>query len=522
MNSSILKLIILALALILAVVMGNLLATDAFTAFLWIAGTAVVVISIYLERRIWLLIPLLGAVELSVRVPSQPSTLMLAQIWVIGFTLVLFLMRRLPYHFRFTEMEFWYLVIFLFVLQTYVRNPVGVNIFGGGTVGGKPYVLFAMDLVTALLLAGLTVAPKDLRMALRLSIIGGLLNLGISILGVLVPRVGIWTGAVSATSAQENLEDVGKVYDAGQASRIGFLVAFARNASLWLSSYISPLKACIRPLWAILLLITLVGAAMSGFRTIIAVVSLTYLVGLAYRGGLASMFISALMGVLLLISLSVGNMIFPFPPNMQRAFSFLPGTWDKRYIEDAEGSSEWRFEIWKEVLKGDKYIHNKWFGDGLGFAAQDLQRSLALKNSQGLGLSGFDLHRESILVSGDYHSGPVQTIRVIGYVGLFFLIIAQIRLAVHAHRQIMRCKKTEWFPVALFFGIPLIWNPVVFILLFGDFKTAAATILLGGAMIRMLENNLPLPAYQKASRLPALLPRNRESRLTVRAPLPGR
>jgi hypothetical protein len=473
------------------------LATDAFTAFLWIAGTAVLVITIYLERRIWLLIPFLGAMELTLRVPSQPSTLMAAQAWVICFSIVLFLMRRLPYRPRFTEMEFWFLVLFGCVLQAYIRNPIGLNIFGGGSVGGRPYVLFVNDLITGLLLAGFTVAPKDLKLVVRLSIIGGLINLAVSALGALFPAIGIWTGAASVKQAQVNLEDVGKTYDAGQATRIGFLGTFGKNASLWLSSFISPLKACMHPLWVLLLIASVIAAAMSGFRNMIAVVGLTYLVGLAYRGGLVSVIISGFMGILLLIGLSVGNMIVPYPANIQRAFSFLPGAWEKRYVEDAESSSEWRFEIWKEVLTSDRYIRNKWFGDGLGFSASDLQRSLALQ-AQGnnvSGLSGFDAHRESILLSGDYHSGPVQTIRVIGYVGLFLLLIAQIRLAVHAHRQIIRCRNTEWFPLALFIGIPLIWNPIFFVFVFGDFKSATTTLLLGGAMVRLLENNLPLPAF---------------------------
>jgi hypothetical protein len=524
MNSSILKVLILTLALILAVVMGNLLATDVFTAFLWIAWTSIIAISIYLERRIWLLIPFLGAIELSLRVPGQPSTLLVAQEWVLSFSLILFLMRRLPYRPRFTEMEFWFLVLFCCVLQTFIRNPVGLNIFGGGTVGGRPYALFVNDLLTAILLAGLTVAPKDLKLMIRLSIIGGLINLGVSILGTIYPRLGVWTGAASMKQAQPNLEDVGQTYDAGQATRIGYLGTFGRNASLWLSSFISPLKACVHPLWALLLIVTVVAAAMSGFRNAIATVALTYLVGLAYRGGVVSMIISGFAGVLLLIGLSVGNMIVPYPPNIQRAFSFLPGAWEKRYVEDAEGSSEWRFEIWKEALTSDRYIRNKWFGDGLGFSASDLERALALQATKGnsMGISGFDAHRESILLSGDYHSGPVQTIRVIGYVGLLLLLIAQVRLAVHAHRQIIRCRNSEWFPVALFIGIPLIWNPVFFVFIFGDFKGAATTLLLGGAMVRLLENNLPLPAYGKTSRLPVLLPRNREARLTARAPLAGR
>jgi hypothetical protein len=393
------------------------------------------------------------------------------------------------------------------LLQVYVRNPVGVNIFGGGSVGGKPYALYIMNLVTAVLLAGLMVQPKELRYAVRLSILGGLVNLGASIVGTMVPMVGFMLGT-NAAAPEANYEEVGKAYDPGQASRIGFMGTFARNASLWLASYVSPLRACIHPFWGIMLLVTVGAAGMSGFRNSVAMVGLTYLVGIAYRGGLSALLISTFGGLLGVIALSIGNMVVPFPPNIQRALSFLPGTWEERYVRDASESSEWRFEIWREVLTSDKYIHNKWFGDGLGFSSQELQTSLRMSqsNSNLRGISGFDEHRESVLISGDYHSGPVQTIRIIGYVGLLLLLMVQIRLAVHAHRQIMRAKNTEWFSVALFIGIPLIWNPIFFVFVFGDFKSAAATLLLGIGMVRMLENNLPLPAYGRGRRLPYLLP----------------
>jgi hypothetical protein len=83
----------------------------------------------------------------------------------------------------------------------------------------------------------------------------------------------------------------------------------------------------------------------------------------------------------------------------------------------------------------------------------------------------------------------------VGVVGLIVLLAAMLRLAVHAHRQIERCRGTEWLPVALFFGIPVIYYPFYFVLIFGTFQFAIAAFMLGLGMIRLLENNLPLPAY---------------------------
>jgi hypothetical protein len=103
--------------------------------------------------------------------------------------------------------------------------------------------------------------------------------------------------------------------------------------------------------------------------------------------------------------------------------------------------------------------------------------------------------QEFMMVSGSYHSGPVSTIRATGYFGLLVLLLAQIRLAVHAHRQIQRARNTEWFPLALFIGISSIHTPFVFVFIFGTFGSAIAAFLMGSAMVRVLENNLPLPVY---------------------------
>jgi hypothetical protein len=115
--------------------------------------------------------------------------------------------------------------------------------------------------------------------------------------------------------------------------------------------------------------------------------------------------------------------------------------------------------------------------------------------------------QEAMMVTGGYHSGPVQCVRIVGYVGLIVVVLAMIRMAVHAHRQIIRCRGTEWYPVALYFGIPVIALPFMYVLVFGDFGRDVAIVFLSYGLIRMLEKNLPLPAYVIPKRAPYILNR---------------
>ncbi len=509
MDSQKLKAIIIAvIGIVVALYLGISAATAQFETVAWVVGSLTIIACFLLGRKIWLLIPFLGAVGLVFRVPGLPDTLLIAQLLVIGFSVMHLLMRRLPHQFRFTELEVWGLLLTLSVLQVYLRNPAGLNVFGGGSVGGKPYLLFVLSSVTAILLAGLRVPPSELKTALKLTIVGGLINFGMSMIGRFVPTVGYLLGSSYVDTSVVDYSDHNKQVDTGAASREAFLGTLARNLSLWVCAFRAPLMACLHPLFALLIVISLVAAGLSGFRNTIAGVGLTYFVGACYRGSFPQMIVSCVAALMGLGALAVTNAIAPLPPNIQRSLSFLPGTWEQRYVSDAESSTDWRVEIWEEVLLTDRWIANKFFGDGLGLTAREFKYQLSAGSSNAQGISGFDAHRESILASGDYHSGPVQTIRVTGYSGLFILLLFQIRLAVHAHRQIKRCHGTEWWPVSLIIGIPLIWNPVFFVLIFGTFSTAATTLFIGAGMIRLLENNLPLPAYTKASRIPVMVRAN--------------
>lgn len=456
-----------------------------------------------------MILPFMGALNLTLMIPGQPTTTLVAQALFIGFAVLLVLMRRLPMRFKFTELEFWVLALTMCAFQAYLRNPVGLNIFGGGSVGGRPYAIYGITLLSCTVLSVLVIPVVELNWLLRLSIFGGLANFVLNTIGYFSPMVGMWYGAVdpTAASASGGAANHQGQYGVDRATRIGFLGTASRNIALWTSSFISPIRACFHPLWLPLILLSFAFAALSGYRNEIASVGLTYLVALAYRGGVVSVVVSLVALCMGLAVLSVVNMTAPLPANIQRSFSFLPGSWDQQHIQDAEDSTEWRVEMWEEALLTDHWIKNKMLGDGLGMTQQELNyiQSFAGKQISGaVGTGKLTMQQEFMMATGSYHSGPVSTIRAIGYFGLFVFLVAQIRLAVHAHRQVLRCRKTEWFPVSLFVGIPLIWSPVFFVLIFGDFGMAAATFLFGFAMVRILENNLPLPTYGLQKNQPGL------------------
>lgn len=518
-DSSKLKIIIVAIvALFASLYLGIAAATAQLEAIAWVAGGLGLVICLAMGRSIWLLVPLTSVLSLTFYyLPGMPETALLGQLAFVLFTTILFLMRRLIIRFVVTELEIWCFLLLLCVVQVYLRNPVGFSAIGTSNVGGKPYFNFAIAIMTALGLAVITVPPKELKWFVRLTMIGSILTTFVGIVGAFSPRLGYWIGSSSGQGLSGEEFDQSGV-DSGAADRKGYLSPMSTAISRWVGSVRNPIMACLHPLYGTLVLISLAAAALSGFRNQIAVVGLTYLVAQFYRGGFKSVVLCMFIGATGVLMLSIGNMISPLPPNVQRVMTIFPGSWEKRYKDDAKGSTEWRVEMWIEALTNKRYIANTFIGDGLGMSAAQLEQSQVLAEKKARGMSGWDLHRETVMINGDFHSGPVQTIKTIGYVGLLVLVMGMFRLAVHAHRQIQRCRGTEWFSTALFFGIPLIWGPVYFVFIFGSFSAGSVSFLLGCGFLRILEKSLPLPAYAPLRRRD-IIPQGLASRKTMERPV---
>jgi hypothetical protein len=67
------------------------------------------------------------------------------------------------------------------------------------------------------------------------------------------------------------------------------------------------------------------------------------------------------------------------------------------------------------------------------------------------------------MIQGTYHSGPISSIKRVGYLGLVILMVYMIALARYAWRLIGATAGTPYQLIALFFGIPMIILPAFFV-----------------------------------------------------------
>ncbi|HWF19686.1 MAG TPA: O-antigen ligase family protein, partial [Verrucomicrobiae bacterium] len=140
-------------------------------------------------------------------------------------------------------------------------------------------------------------------------------------------------------------------------------------------------------------------------------------IGLALTLGLLFYFeglmTSRYLPMLLLGLVLTGAAVIPFsnslPLSVQRSLTFLPLNLDPEAVRSAEDSTNWRLEMWKDVLpQVPQYLV---LGKGLKMDAADLAMLSSGMNAGGIGAAGSEL-------AGDYHSGPLSLIIPFGLFGV--------------------------------------------------------------------------------------------------------
>ncbi|MFZ4683964.1 MAG: hypothetical protein ACOYMS_15770, partial [Terrimicrobiaceae bacterium] len=241
---------------------------------------------------------------------------------------------------------------------------------------------------------------------------------------------------------------------------------------------------------------------MSGFRTQIFSSGVYFMMVSYFRGNLITVIKATLLmiaGVVLLIALHVSGLV-TLPLAMQRALSALPipVEWDSLAVSDARGSSEWRYEIWNDVWNSDKYIQNRWLGDGFGFTKEELK----IMYSDLLGSGGFmgEEGATAQKITGAYHNGPLSAIRYVGVVGLVLFIFLSFGAAKKTINLINLTKGTPYQPLTTLL-VPAILAPVSYLLIFGAYDASLPATIAYVANLKLISRSFT--DYLAAKGIPA-------------------
>jgi hypothetical protein len=495
-----------------ALLIGSWIGDEAFLPlllFLVIVATGAALL--ILRERIWVLVPCFWYVTGKLG-PSPFSVRELVVLMAFG-VFVVFLALRVIRAGAKTELLDWLVLANCGYLATaFARNPVGVSALGSGMVGGRPYIDALIGFLAFIILTRATLSSY---LARRLPLFAALPQIGASLLIALthyVPStVPIVAKLYSDVDASQYILQEGGGPE-GESNRVFGLLGGARASMLALLGYFPPLTLLspLRPFRFVCFAAVCIGFALAGFRNGILYLGFAFASAAYFRNGIKrTLIVLVACGALVLALIAAQNAGFTLPLTAQRALSFLPGDWNADAKADAEDSSEWRFYMWDVVLHTDTYIHNKLLGDGFGFSNTELQ----IMEQQGEGGPGFigGAKQESSLIQGAFHSGPLSAVRYVGVVGLTLYILLLAVTANYAWRLIVVSRGTDFFPLALFVGIPAIYEPLQYIFIFGGFDSGFPNTLFVCGMLKLLSKGIQddlqsAKAHVAGNALPADVP----------------
>jgi len=178
------------------------------------------------------------------------------------------------------------------------------------------------------------------------------------------------------------------------------------------------------------LILSFVGIFFGGFRSFVGLYALIFLIQFFMEG----MHRTKLLPLLIFMGVFAAVLCVPFsnhlPRTFQRALSFLPLNIDPMVRAEAEGSLDWRIEMWKAVLP--QVPQHLLLGKGYAITQEDWEFM-----GRDEAFHAIDPAEQSLALSGDYHNGPLSVILPFGIWGtiawLWFLIAGGWALH-HNHR----------------------------------------------------------------------------------------
>jgi O-Antigen ligase len=473
-----------------------------------LAGALTLAVAIMLRTSIWLLLPItlpVGGSLTFLPIPFSPFDVCVGL--AVGSFLIFYALHLVQVKAAYGYLD---VVLFLnlaYIASVFIRHPAGFQAIGSEMVGGRVYFNIAVAFAAYWVLSRARANERQgfWLPALVLGAVGGAAML--NALAVFVPATvpfiyAFYSGVdVSSYLAQDDpdpslTETVGRQF---------WLLGFATQAFPVLCAYFNPLTLLL-PVYPLRFFLFLLGSGavmFAGYRGVLIATVFIVLLSTYFHNGMRALVKIVVIGILALTVLIAGQgSLFNLPLPAQRALSFLPGKWDPIAVRNAASTTEWRVEMWKLVLQG-QYLKNPWLGDGFGFSAYELQVMARNRMNR---MGDASQAQEDALVVGALHGGPVSAIRYAGIVGLFLFYALMVASAAFAWRSINSARGSRYFPLALFIGVPVIYLPVFYTLVFGGYDDALPKAIIAVGMLKMLSGSLRRTPYKAPRVTPQVAP----------------
>lgn len=429
------RVLILAIVIPLAGLLGYWLATpEQYTSMAFVAlVVAVLVLPILLGWHYPLLLFSWNTAITVFFLPGQPLLWMPVAVTSLGISVLAYLLNRQA-GFQNLPSITWPLVFLTLVILFTMKmtGGIGLRSLGGGTYGGKKFVVILVTILGYYALSNQRIPPEKIKRYTGLYFLPGVVALLPNLIYMAGPTFWwlYWFFPVESAlyQAQEDFQATGA--DAKLSRIPGAPFATTAVYSYMMACYgIRGLFDLRRPWRLMILLVALAVGLLGGFRSTVILVAFTFAAQFFFEGLLRTRLCLAL----LIVGVVGGAFLVPFasklPLSIQRSLSFLPVQVDPVARQDARGTMEWRLGMWNTLLPQiPQYF---WLGKGYAIDPTDLYLT------QKAVMQGLASDYEAALVSGDYHNGPLSVIipfGIWGMIALLWLLFAAGRVLYRNYR----------------------------------------------------------------------------------------
>ena len=481
----------LVLGLVMALVIGNAVgSSDMRLVAGLVAAIPVAVIFVKLKTNIWILLPI--GWYLTGRLPWLPVPFTVRDLCfmaVIFFFTLFFATRALPWKRKVGMLDYLIYINLAYLATVFARNPVGFWAMQSSMVGGRPYFEIALAFGAFVVLSRVQITDFVAKIFPLFFVIPAWCVAILDVIGRLVPQTayplammysGVGSRSVGGVLSEEAQLGESRFTGMQNAGLSSVLALCAKYNPITMISPLYPLR--------LLLIAASFGAIfLSGYRSVLLFAIVAFVLSSLLRGHVRDLWVAGSGMLILVVSLIfLQGSVLQLPRTMQRTLCWLPGDWDQAALADAENSSRWRFEMWGWAWNDDRILRDRTWGQGFGLSIDDMNLIASSLVAGGGGaslLGGSD--RENFLITGTFHSGPLSTIKYIGVVGLALYYPLMCYMALLAWRICIQARGTKAFTLALFVGIPIIYEPFNFVVIFGGLDSNYSQLLFWAGCLNM-------------------------------------
>jgi len=424
--------LILGLCLPLAVLLGYFLAQplDSTSVAVVVLVLSMLCVPLFMKWHHPLLVVSWNACANPLFLPGRPALWMLMAMISLFFAI---LARSVDSRRRFIQVPSITKPLLFFaavvLLTAQLTGGIGIRSLGSERYGGRGYYFIFTAIAGYFALTSQRIPTHRAGLYVGLFLLSGLTAL-IGDLAYMGGRPFYFLTAVFVPDSGLELLD-NSLATGGAMVRLGALPIAGAAIYGWLLARtgVSGILDLGRPWRLLLVVFSVIACLASGYRSTLVLFALTF-VGTFWLEGLhRTRLLPILAGIILLACTLVLPQTQKLPFLIQRTMSFLPVPVDPMAKESAKISTEWRVEMWKQVLpQVPKYLIK-----GKGYALDPNDLYMAQQSAS----RGFGIQAASALVAGDYHNGPLSVLipfGILGFLGFGWIVVASIRLLYYFHR----------------------------------------------------------------------------------------